>query len=901
MLTKTSRKHRKLPKPRRQYYPIYGLDGGLDYSKPSTMIGETFTPRCSEVVFREKNVRKATGVSYFAGTDTVPLLDDVMHIDQYYKSTGTDKLIAHTETNLYAYNSTTSLFECITPGEVVENCEDVWSLPTDSYTKLLIDFDGADGATTHTATTGQTVTFVGTAQLDTAQYKFATASLLLDGNSDYVTVPDNANWNFGTGNFTLNSHIRFNSLTGAQDIIGQFAAGGSYWVLYKAATTHKLNALFVSGGVTKGAYVMTSDWAASADTWYHIEFSRNSTTALLLIDGVAQTLTESTAFGTNDVGDVAGVLGVGYAGYVGYFNGWIDEVRVSKGIVRHTAAFTPPTSAYTIYWNTSAVDTDSRKGTYSVKTTIDPLFTTGVAAYEDFTADDFSAYTHLHFFIKSDIATAANDLQIILGDTTAGGTPVGGSDSGRFNVPALTAGVWKEVSIAITTPGDLGTVESVALYVKVDNGAQVVHIDDIMVTTETTGDEDNTFCSEIMNDYYVYSNGIQPIKYWDMSTATTTTLLGGATTACKAIAKLGERLCFYHVIENGTAYTQRVKWTVAGGLSTTPVATDWSDTGSGNTDLESTMGSDFIMSASKLGNYVIIYGERTILMQEYTGRVSSPFSFYTRVSGVGLAATRAIVNLGNEHIFLGFDDVYSYKGGREAPSIGDNVSTELFDIINPQYIGRSFMIYLEETYEIRLYFPLVGSTLPDAYFSYHLGTKSWSRGSRSYTGFGYYKKITADTWHSFAVGVSWDEVTGRYNDVVYEALAPINLYGDSAGVVYADDESTYDNVGAAIDGWWETKDFVTGTGYRRSITNWMELNFEATGHNVDISYSTDFGVTWSTAVTQALTNVWTQYNYDFEANAPQIRFKFRNATQGETFELRAVEVGYIDGSDRGTE
>jgi hypothetical protein len=46
------------------------------------------------------------------------------------------------------------------------------------YVKLLIQFNGIDGANTYTAETGQTVTFVGTAQLDTDQKKFGTASLL---------------------------------------------------------------------------------------------------------------------------------------------------------------------------------------------------------------------------------------------------------------------------------------------------------------------------------------------------------------------------------------------------------------------------------------------------------------------------------------------------------------------------------------------------------------------------------------------------------------------------------------------------------------------------------------------------------------------------------------------------
>jgi hypothetical protein len=30
-----------------------------------------------------------------------------------------------------------------------------------------------------------------------------------------------------------------------------------------------------------------------------------------------------------------------------YFKGWLDELRISKGVARWTSNFTPPTSAYT--------------------------------------------------------------------------------------------------------------------------------------------------------------------------------------------------------------------------------------------------------------------------------------------------------------------------------------------------------------------------------------------------------------------------------------------------------------------------------------------------------------------------------------------------------------------------
>ena len=68
---------------------------------------------------------------------------------------------------------------------------------------LLIPFDGSDTATSANddSSNSHTITFAGTAQLDTAQKKFGTASLLLDGDSDYVTVGDSDHLDFAAGDF----------------------------------------------------------------------------------------------------------------------------------------------------------------------------------------------------------------------------------------------------------------------------------------------------------------------------------------------------------------------------------------------------------------------------------------------------------------------------------------------------------------------------------------------------------------------------------------------------------------------------------------------------------------------------------------------------------------------------
>ncbi len=224
----------------------------------------------------------------------------------------------------------------------------------DSNTVSLLHMDGADGSTTFTddaAGGTHTWTAVGGMQIDTAQKEFGTASGLSDGVTDAISTPDSADFYFGTGNFTIDFWIRFNSTTGEQWFVSQSVDpydGLRYWNVTKTAVTHKLTMLFTNGvAAIKGQYIMTNNWSPSANTWYHLAFVRNGTTALIFIDGVSQSLVETVAFGTNDVGDIAGPVYVSdmQNNSVGY-NGWMDELRINKGIARWTSNFTPPTSAY---------------------------------------------------------------------------------------------------------------------------------------------------------------------------------------------------------------------------------------------------------------------------------------------------------------------------------------------------------------------------------------------------------------------------------------------------------------------------------------------------------------------------------------------------------------------------
>jgi hypothetical protein len=189
---------------------------------------------------------------------------------------------------------------------------------------------------------------VGNAQISTAQSKFGGGSMLFDGNGDALFVPPSQNPNFGSGNFTIEFWIYYNSLTGFQTIIsnGYTTTVTNGWVVQTGNGDGKIN--FYRLVAPSNAFLIAADAGPSISTgvWYHIAIVRNGTTTTIYRDGTsvgsATDTTEYTATAANFY--VGGGSNTGFNNY--YLNGYIDDLRITKGFARYTANFTPPTAPF---------------------------------------------------------------------------------------------------------------------------------------------------------------------------------------------------------------------------------------------------------------------------------------------------------------------------------------------------------------------------------------------------------------------------------------------------------------------------------------------------------------------------------------------------------------------------
>lgn len=210
--------------------------------------------------------------------------------------------------------------------------------PNFANVTLLMHGEGADASTTLTdsSVSPNTMTPVGGTQIDTAQFKYGSASILFDGTGDYITSAINADYQFGTGDLTLETFIRFN-VVGTAGIFSSYSDVDGGFILSYTGTALRL-------------YARTTfhdrAWTPSTGIWYHLAISRAASVTRIFIDGIQLGADIADTRNWNpSPGNVNLQIGRTHT-ITNDFNGWMDEIRFTKGVGRYAANFTPPAASF---------------------------------------------------------------------------------------------------------------------------------------------------------------------------------------------------------------------------------------------------------------------------------------------------------------------------------------------------------------------------------------------------------------------------------------------------------------------------------------------------------------------------------------------------------------------------
>ena len=204
---------------------------------------------------------------------------------------------------------------------------------------LMLHMDGSNNSTTVTDSVGGTITAMGTAKLSTSTAVQGTASLLLPGTTgSYVKAAQSDVYAMGTNDFTIEAYVKTSSATG-QTILGQWdGSNASSQTIFGIDSTGKL--ALALADLNFNDFTLKAGSSVVDGRWHHVAYTRLGNTHTLWLDGnsVGSTTSSAARFSSN----VDLFIGQYQCCYYYPFNGYIDDLRITKGKALYTTSFLPP-------------------------------------------------------------------------------------------------------------------------------------------------------------------------------------------------------------------------------------------------------------------------------------------------------------------------------------------------------------------------------------------------------------------------------------------------------------------------------------------------------------------------------------------------------------------------------
>jgi hypothetical protein len=174
--------------------------------------------------------------------------------------------------------------------------------------------------------------------------KFGNSSMYFDGTGDQLLMPASQNFEFGTGNHTVECWVYLTATTGS--IInysnGQSTNSNFAWEIYQSSSSG------IQYSIIEGGTVYTaSSTGFSINAWNHVAGVRNGNTLTIYVNGTAGGTTATVTGVSVSVRSGVTLKVSGYNNATGMITGYVDDLRISK-LARYTANFTPATAAFPI-------------------------------------------------------------------------------------------------------------------------------------------------------------------------------------------------------------------------------------------------------------------------------------------------------------------------------------------------------------------------------------------------------------------------------------------------------------------------------------------------------------------------------------------------------------------------
>jgi len=252
----------------------------------------------------------------FTDTDKTTKLDH--EIEVYTSSTGAltawvevPTVTSGTSKDIYMYYgySSASNQQNTSGGVWDSNYKAVWHSTTDDTT-----------ANNHDSTISGTISQSTTAKIG--------KSADITNATSYMTAADSADWDFGTGSFTISFWTNFSSLptlNNAANLIRREKTGGGYIIRFaNRNSSGTYNFAVYIGGTDYNSTGSLYNWSPSTGTWYYLTLVRDGTN-LKVFNGETQ-LSSTQTSSSNMTDSTPFLIGTSAESVYGY----MDETRVSN-------------------------------------------------------------------------------------------------------------------------------------------------------------------------------------------------------------------------------------------------------------------------------------------------------------------------------------------------------------------------------------------------------------------------------------------------------------------------------------------------------------------------------------------------------------------------------------------
>lgn len=220
--------------------------------------------------------------------------------------------------------------------------------PTDpdfANVSLLLHGDGANGSTTiiDSSSAARSATIIGDTQISTAQSKFGGSSIAFDGTGDALTFPDSDDF-YLPSDFTIETFLYANSWPSTVYLFGQYQTADFAPVVGYFANGNP-GILASSNNSSAFLLVTSSGTPLATGAWHHVAWVRSGNRWSIYVNGTERLIAASNS-GTPYNSTGAFRIGNLITTNNFPFNGYIDEFRITRGVARYQANFTPPTAPF---------------------------------------------------------------------------------------------------------------------------------------------------------------------------------------------------------------------------------------------------------------------------------------------------------------------------------------------------------------------------------------------------------------------------------------------------------------------------------------------------------------------------------------------------------------------------